>query len=413
MARTIKPAALGSRTARARLKRGRQPHFNSLVGAKVHLGYVRRPDERAGRWILRRRIAGRYSVVTIGAADDVLAADGVGVFSYDEARERALELAGAERVAGSPTVDRIFSDYVKDLRARSKSTEVANTTSCYLAEIADVPIAELTTSMLQNWLGTVAAASVRNGEPVDEAARRRRMNSANRIRGTLVAALNLAYRERRVSSDAAWRRLKKFRGADQPRTRYLSIDECTRLLNACDLDLRDLVRAALSTGCRYSELCRLEVGDLDLDAETIHVRISKSGYPRFVPLNAEALAFFERAAAGRSGGERMFLRASGEPWSRSNGKRSMLAASKRARIVPAVGFHVLRHTFASHAVMNGAPLPAVAVALGHADTRMTQRYAHLSKTFVGDAIRAAAPRFGVEPAGKVEPLRPRKRGERR
>jgi len=55
-------------------------------------------------------------------------------------------------------------------------------------------------------------------------------------------------------------------------------------------------------------------------------------------------------------------------------------------------------------VMNGAPLPTVAVALGHVDARMTQRYAHLAKSYVGDAIRAAAPRFGAVEAGNVEPL---------
>src|SRR5262245_1333740 len=131
MARTIRPAALSTRTSRARLKRGRQPSWNALT-ARAHLGYQRWPGEPAGRWILRRRIAGRYSVATIGAADDSIESDGVGVFSYDEARERALELADAERVAGSPTVDRVFADYVKDLRARSKSTEVARTTSIYI-----------------------------------------------------------------------------------------------------------------------------------------------------------------------------------------------------------------------------------------------------------------------------------------
>ena len=128
MARTIKPAALGSRTSRARLRRGRQPHFNA-IGPRAHLGYVRRPDEKAGRWILRRRIGGRYTVITIGAADDAIEADGVGTLSFDEARERALELSSSERVAGSPTVRRVFEDYVKDLKMRGRSTEVARTAS--------------------------------------------------------------------------------------------------------------------------------------------------------------------------------------------------------------------------------------------------------------------------------------------
>jgi integrase len=405
MAGTVREAALGSRTSRARLKRGRQPHFNSLVGARVHLGYVRRPDEKAGRWILRRRIGGKYSTVTIGIADDAIESDGIGTLNHDEARERALELTGAERVAGSPSVATTFNAYVKDLAARGRTTEVARTASIYLAEIADCPIADLTTSQLQAWLASVAAISVRHGKPVvgDEAVRKRR-NSANRIAGALVAALNLAYREGRVSSDAAWRRLKKFRDVDQPRTRYLSVDECVRLLNASPEDFRRLAKGALLTGMRFGELARLEVGALDLDAKAIHVRKSKSGKPRFVPLNDEALAFFRALAAGRSSGELMLTRADGTPWRHSNRARAMATACANARIEPRASFHALRHTFASHVVMNGAPLQVAAVALGHAGTRMTQRYAHLARSYVGDEIRRAAPRFGVEPAGNVESI---------
>jgi len=64
-----------------------------------------------------------------------------------------------------------------------------------------------------------------------------------------------------------------------------------------------------------------------------------------------------------------------------------------------------RHTFASHAIMNGAPLMVVAQALGHVDTRMVEKhYGHLSPSYAADAIRKAAPRFGIKP-GNVRPLR--------
>ena len=73
----------------------------------------------------------------------------------------------------------------------------------------------------------------------------------------------------------------------------------------------------------------------------------------------------------------------------------MIAACARAKIVPRVGFHQLRHTWASLTVMNGTPLPVVARNLGYADTRMVEKhYGHLAPSYVADTIRKNAPRFG-------------------
>jgi integrase len=81
----------------------------------------------------------------------------------------------------------------------------------------------------------------------------------------------------------------------------------------------------------------------------------------------------------------------------------MSEANKRARLNPPISFHVLRHTWASHAVMNGVPLIIVAKNLGHSETRMVEKhYGHLAPSFVADAIRAGAPRFTTNMA--VVPL---------
>jgi integrase len=408
--RTIKPAAMSTRTARKSLTRGRQPHWNALA-ARAHLGYQRWPDEKAGRWILRRRIAGRYSMMTIAAADDAIASDGVGTLTYDEARERALELSQSERVAGSPTVARVFEDYLRDLRARGRTTEVARTAARYiLPELGDVPVADLTTGQLQNWLSSVATVSVRHGKPVGdgEEARRRRMNSANRIATALIAALNFARRRKQASSDAAWRDLKKFEGVDVPRTRYLSIAESVRLLNACDPDFRNLVRAALETGCRFGELARLEVVDFNPDVGTIAVRKSKTNRARHVVLTDEGAAFFRSLCIGRSGDERMLSCADGE-WRHTRQARPMAAAVARAKIAPQISFHGLRHTYASLSVMNGVPLMVLARNLGHTTTRMVEKhYGHLSDDYVAAEIRRGAPVFGSEPTLNVESLNRRK-----
>lgn len=76
-----------------------------------------------------------------------------------------------------------------------------------------------------------------------------------------------------------------------------------------------------------------------------------------------------------------------------------------AKIEPPVPFHTLRHTWASLSIMNGAPLVVVPLNVGDADTRMVERhYGHLAPSYVSDAIRAAAPRFGIAPSSNVIPI---------
>jgi integrase len=201
--------------------------------------------------------------------------------------------------------------------------------------------------------------------------------------------------------------VRPFPGVKAARLRYLTIDEATRLLNACAPDLRTLVRGALETGARLSELTRLQCSDFNADTGTVHVRKSKSGKERHVVLTADGAAFFKSVTVGRRG--LVFTRANGQPWKKTDHEYPLRAANAVARLEPPITFHGLRHTWASLAVMNGVPLQIVAQNLGHVDTTMCQRhYAHLAPSYVADAIRAGAPRFGPVAPGSVAPLRARR-----
>jgi integrase len=217
---------------------------------------------------------------------------------------------------------------------------------------------------------------------------------------TLKAALNLSWRDGKVASDTAWRRVQPFEGVDAARVGYLSVAEAKRLINAAGPDFRRMVKAALQTGGRWSQLAQLAVSDFQIDTKgngTIQMRTRKGRGKEIVyhvVLTDEGVRFFKQACTGLDGDAVIFRRADGEPWRSSHQNRLMDDACRAAKVKPPIGFHGLRHTWASLAVMNGTPLLVVAKNLGHSDTRMVEKhYGHLAPSYVADAIRAGAPKF--------------------
>ena len=178
------------------------------------------------------------------------------------------------------------------------------------------------------------------------------------------------------------------------RTRFLSREELRRLHRALDRHAQrseskrqqaDIIRLLLLTGCRKNEIARLHWQEVDGDH--LNLKDSKTG-PRRVLLNARARAIIERRK-GQSASEWVFPSVRNPAIPQGDVTRPWFSVRREAGIED-VRLHDLRHTVASHAVMQGVPLPIVARVLGHRHSRMTLRYAH-----VGDSeIRAAAERVG-------------------
>jgi integrase len=213
----------------------------------------------------------------------------------------------------------------------------------------------------------------------------------------LRASLNAALTAGMIDTDTAWRSVKPFADASRPRQRFLSAGEATRLINACEPDFRQLVQAALLTGCRHGELCALVASDFDAASGTVFIRRSKTGRSRRVALSDEGLAFFAALAAGRAPDAPLLTRADGRAWTPRSQIDPMERARTRAGLDRAVTFHVLRHSYISFAVAGGCPLPALAETVGHGSVTMIERvYGHLRPNWVADNIRASAPRLGIE-----------------
>ena len=179
-----------------------------------------------------------------------------------------------------------------------------------------------------------------------------------------------------------------------PLMRFLSRAELRRLHHALDEHCRqrphvrpqaDIIRLLLLTGCRAGEILSLrwcEVGE-----ETLALGDTKTG-PRTVYLNASARRILERQPRGESA----FVFPSPRNLSRPRGSDLRLWNRVRREIgIEDVRLHDLRHTLASHAVMQGIPVPVVSRLLGHRSAAMTMRYAHLADK----DTEAAAERIGV------------------
>ncbi|MBW8076874.1 MAG: tyrosine-type recombinase/integrase [Gallionella sp.] len=154
--------------------------------------------------------------------------------------------------------------------------------------------------------------------------------------------------------------------------------------------LHPVVLVAMNTGLRRSELFHLRWEDVDLDARwlTVHGTTAKNGQTRRIPLNAEAqstLQAWRRLA--KEGETRVFPGVGGERLKRVD--RAWRGLRKRAELQN-FRFHDLRHHFASRLVQSGVPLNTVRELLGHADTTMVLRYAHLSPDHLAEAVEKIA-----------------------
>ena len=176
-------------------------------------------------------------------------------------------------------------------------------------------------------------------------------------------------------------------------TRFLSQAEVSRLHAALDAhrdrgsgrQQAEIIRLLLLTGCRKGEIVNLRWSEVDGDA--LHLTDTKTG-PRMVLLNTPARAILARQP--RTGSTYVFA----SPADSSKPRSTELSLWRKVRRQAGIGdvrLHDLRHTFASHAVMQRTPLPVVSRLLGHAQPSMTLRYAHVSDR----ETEAAAERIGV------------------
>jgi integrase/recombinase XerD len=184
----------------------------------------------------------------------------------------------------------------------------------------------------------------------------------------------------------------------------LGVEEVQRLLNAPDArtpqGIRDaaMLEVLYAAGLRVSELVRLKIQDVHLDAGFVRV-FGKGSKERVVPIGQyarEKILFYLEQARGRlirgQASPYLFLARAGQPMSRQGFWKLLRQHAASAGLLKKVTPHSLRHSFATHLLEGGADLRAVQLMLGHADISTTQIYTHVTRDRLRQLHRKFHPR---------------------
>lgn len=188
--------------------------------------------------------------------------------------------------------------------------------------------------------------------------------------------------------------------------KVLSLKEVEVLLQTSDITteigLRDraILEVMYATGLRISELVHLEMDELHLTMGFIQT-VGKGNKERILPIGGEAVkwlneylmdsrSIFESRAAEES--PYVFLNARGRGLSRQGVWKNLKKTVQKAGIKKNVTPHMLRHSFATHLLENGADLRIVQELLGHSDISTTQIYTHITKARMKDVYEQYHPR---------------------
>lgn len=362
-------------TKRRDLKIRREPYWHKLrIGQ--YLGF--RKSENSETWIARKRTEqGKQKYNSLGSLDTLI--------TFEAAQDAALEWFKLEEQAdleqADPeqdpryTIKQAVADYVSHLKIENgekSSKAVKQSLEKHLVpKLGDVELARLTAAQLKRWRDRM----VKEGDP--EIVRRSK-DTSNRVLSMTKAALNLAFRSGVVGSDTAWRRVQAFKGVGANRKLFLTDEQVAELLNAAGGSFRTLLKAAVLTGARYSELAGARVADLDKINGSLHLS-GKTG-PRDCYLSDDALAFFKQQSKSKLPDAFLLTRDDGSTWGKSHQHRPMKEAVLSATLPAETVFYSLRHYHISKALLAHIPAQVIAENCGTSIRMLEKHYGKFMAT---------------------------------
>jgi integrase len=296
----------------------------------------------------------------------------------NELAKALLKIEPPKPVTGGITLAQAVDRYLAaKARKRTVAEDKRQFAHIKAAFGAATPLAEITPARISEYKASrLGTKSQRTGRRLTAAA-------VNRPLALLRHLLRLAHEEWEELEAVPRIRLEK---EPQGRIRWLQLDEERRLLDACRASrtkhLARIVIVAMETGLRRGELLGLTWDRVDLSRGVLRLEQTKSGkrrevpmrqvvYDVLAPLRAKALEGLTPGPDGR------LPELDGRVWPVGDVRTAFENAVAQAKLDD-FHFHDLRHHFASWYIMRGGSLPALQQILGHADIKMTLRYAHLA-----------------------------------
>jgi len=324
--------------------------------------------------------------------------------TLEGAREAARRLSAEIDKHGAPaavvtpkselTVADACRDYVtaleKDGRKTASDDAKRRFERClYGDKLGKVRLKDLHQDHIEAWRdrvekGDLPPLPVKRGRP--PVAKPLARSSINRIRTTLVAALNHAVARRKVSPDLAfeWNAVKPLKDAGQRRGLYLERAQRRALLEAAVGPVRDLIECVALTGCRPGDptLCLRS----DYDGRTASVRFRSKDHDRKIPLSPAATALFDRLAKGKLPKANLFTQDGKKVWTPTDWSALVRDAAARAGLPAGVTLYTLRHCWITDAIVGGMDLLTVAKLAGTSLAMIEKHYGHLVQGAARDKL---------------------------
>jgi len=212
---------------------------------------------------------------------------------------------------------------------------------------------------------------------------KRSPTTINRELSILSKALTIAVKANVIRRNPC-REVERFK-TDNARSRFLSDEEEARLYEALGEHqmVKNVVTMALNTGMRQGEIFKLKWFDVDFTRGSIHVRRTKTGRDRFVPMNSGLRAMLEGLNRSNE-----YVFPSPKTGVALIDVKKVFDKAKRAAGLEDFRFHDLRHTAATRMADHGASAFTIAAILGHSDIRMTSRYTHATDRATKAAVES-------------------------